>query len=372
MIWILQDPVSGKKMTIGAGTSSHLDWKLWEEVSKSRPVVATLKGTSISIRLNDPFSSDGFRKKSARTNRPWSRFVEIRPTKSGFTVRTSRSNAWIQVGDLKDLSRLRAKFGDLLDSLGFLEGADSSALEPLWEATDLGFHQQSLNFRRGPWGGTYRFGKKKKLRFKKKPRPEATFALKSEKPGKLAEVLRARRSNRQFNDRALSLPTLAAFLQESFGKSGTPRPFPSAGGIYEQELYLVVAEGQPVPPGFYRYESKTMRLEKWAYRKGMPSIADWQKMAMQNLSPSKLIPPIVGILTSKHALLAVKYERIAYRLSLLNAGCFLQAAALSASQRNLAYCPLGAVNPQLFEQATGIPMTEESPVAAFALGTGEV
>ncbi|MBL7714774.1 MAG: SagB family peptide dehydrogenase [Bdellovibrionales bacterium] len=366
MNWILHDPATRKKMRLGTNPSSRLAWKVWEESWKARAVTASLKGKGIEIRWVGAVSSEFFLKKSKSTE-PWSRFVEIRPNARGFSIRTGLSNAQIQIRNLNDLVFLRSNLGGLLDALGFLKKPKEDQELRYWEEADLGFHRQSLEFERGPWGGTYRMGRPKP-KASRNPRPEMRILLGSKKTGSLSSVIQKRASNRNFSHKAVSIQKLSRFLNQCFGIQGKKRPFASGGGIYEQQLYLAIADHPSIPPGFYRVNSGQSCLEKWKTENDSKLVLAWQQVALQNLAPSKVAPPIVGILTSRHALLAIKYERIAYRLSLLNAGCFLQAAALSAADLRLAFCPLGSVNPSLFEKTTKIKMMEESPVAAFALG----
>ena len=70
--------------------------------------------------------------------------------------------------------------------------------------------------------------------------------------------------------------------------------------------------------------------------------------------------------------IAWKYEGIAYRLALLDAGVVLQSLYLVVTDLGLAGAAVGASDPELFAQASGIESWEETCVAAFGFGRPRV
>ena len=86
--------------------------------------------------------------------------------------------------------------------------------------------------------------------------------------GKLSveEVIYLRKSLREFKDEPLTLPQVSQIMWATGGKTidgitGPTRSYPSAGGIYPLEIYLVAGKIDGVPSGIYRYEWKAHSLE---------------------------------------------------------------------------------------------------------------
>ena len=79
------------------------------------------------------------------------------------------------------------------------------------------------------------------------------------------EAIYGRRSVREFKKDALTLPEISQLLWAAGGKSldgvtGATRSYPSAGGIYPIEIYLIVGAVKDLPPGIYRYRWKSHSL----------------------------------------------------------------------------------------------------------------
>jgi len=74
------------------------------------------------------------------------------------------------------------------------------------------------------------------------------------------------------------------------------------------------------------------------------------------------------ILAARLPRLAWKYEGIAYRLALLDAGVALQSLYLVTTDLGLAAAAVGASDPDLFAQASGMESWDETCVAAFGFG----
>jgi SagB-type dehydrogenase family enzyme len=82
----------------------------------------------------------------------------------------------------------------------------------------------------------------------------------------LEEAIGRRESVRDFKDEPLTLPEVSQLLWACAGRrvdgvSGASRVFPSAGGVYPLEVYLVAGRVEQVPPGVYRYRWKEHALE---------------------------------------------------------------------------------------------------------------
>ena len=64
---------------------------------------------------------------------------------------------------------------------------------------------------------------------------------------------------------------------------------------------------------------------------------------------------------------AWKYEGIAYRVALLNAGVAIDALYIVATDLGLSPCAVGTGNSALFEQATGLSPWAEIVIAEFTI-----
>ena len=86
------------------------------------------------------------------------------------------------------------------------------------------------------------------------------------------------------------------------------------------------------------------------------------------IKPEEAKPDVTIVVSSRLPRLAWKYERMAYRASLLHAGVIIELMYLVATDMNLAPCANGSGDSRLFEQATGLDRFEETSIAEFCLG----
>ena len=82
-----------------------------------------------------------------------------------------------------------------------------------------------------------------------------------DKKGKMTveEAIQDRRSVRTFSDEALTMQDVSQVLWAAGGKTvdgitGPTRSYPSAGGLYPLEIYLVAGNVTGLEPGIYRYD----------------------------------------------------------------------------------------------------------------------
>ena len=93
------------------------------------------------------------------------------------------------------------------------------------------------------------------------PRPRAAG------PVSVEEAIRARESVRRFADQPLSLAEVSQLLWAGAGRradtvSAASRSFPSAGGLYPVELFLVAGAVRDLAAGVYRYDWAAHTLER--------------------------------------------------------------------------------------------------------------
>lgn len=276
---------------------------------------------------------------------------------------------------------------DLLWQTRLLDEAkrDAPQDERTWEFHDRLFHRRS---RRGAErriiGGTYRFEQAFPSPPLDKP-PMSADRIELPRPDEsalaggeaLASVMERRRSIRDMDDaRAITAGDIGALLfrvarrKERFP---TPkqelmfRPVPGGGAVHELEFYLAVRLCDGLEPGLYHYQSgehALYRLPAAATDVGTLIGDAGAAMALPDRPPQALV-----VLASRLPRLAWKYEGIAYRVTLLNAGVILQSLYLVATEMNLACTAVGTGDSDVFARAAGVDPFSEVSVGEFALGS---
>jgi len=270
---------------------------------------------------------------------------------------------------------------------GFLEPADGPEPDEraTWEFHDRLFHVASRGGRDAiPIGGRYRF----KDRFPAPPaikppmsaesialpRPDVeAIAVRSDR---LAAIMDRRRSTRSYAEDPITLEELSEFLfrvariTQVFSGGDQElmaRPFPSGGSIYEIEFYLAVGACRGLAPGLYYYRGVEHALDR------LPDTADGARRLLADsamaMAQSDTLPQILVVLASRLPRFAWKYQSMAYRLTLMNAGVIIQTMYLVATDMAIAGCANGSGNIQAFAEITGLDPVSETAIGEFALGS---
>ena len=143
------------------------------------------------------------------------------------------------------------------------------------------------------------------------------------------------------------------------------RPFPSGGSIHEIELYLAVGACRGLDPGLYRYRGLEHALER------LPNAADGARRLLAGSAKamgSDHPPHVLVVLACRLPRFAWKYESMAYRLVVMNAGVVIQTMYLVATDMGLAGCANGSGDSRLFAEVTGLDPINETSIGEFALG----
>jgi SagB-type dehydrogenase family enzyme len=276
-----------------------------------------------------------------------------------------------------------ARFLALLGKLGFLvdPGNGESDAQQTWEFHDRLFHHKARrhdDFR--PHGGTYRF----RDRFPSPPaiRPGyvgdtvrlATPERCASRP--LLEVMEERRSRREMGSRPVSRDQVAELLYRvARVREIMPSPlqdcllraYPSGGAIHELEFYLAVGVCRGLSTGFYHYRGNEHALTRveGGSAPAREMLADCAASWGQPGQP----PQCLIVLASRLPRLAWKYEAIAYKISLMNAGVVLQSLYLVCTELGLNGSAVGSGTPHLFADATNASSWEETSIAEFGFGS---
>jgi oxazoline/thiazoline dehydrogenase len=187
-------------------------------------------------------------------------------------------------------------------------------------------------------------------------------------------VLEQRRSLREHSAEPISSGQLGEFLYrtarvtevfQSYGMEFIKRPFPSGGGLYEIEFYLVVNRCEGVKSSLYRYDGQTHCLEHISD----PS-SDTKAMLVDAMRSSgcRNEPHVLIVLSARFLRVNWKYESIAYSVILKNVGVIYQTMYLVAAAMGLAPCALGGGSAISFCRATGSDYWDESAVGEFMVG----
>jgi SagB-type dehydrogenase family enzyme len=146
----------------------------------------------------------------------------------------------------------------------------------------------------------------------------------------------------------------------------TDRPYPSGGDAYELELYASVSDCAGLARGVYHYDPLGHRLEPvHADRMAAEELLDAARIAAGASAP----PPVLISMTARFRRLSWRYEGLAYRLVLLNAGTLLQNLYLVCAAMRLAPCAIGTISIDTAARALGTDWRIEPCVAQFMIGT---
>jgi SagB-type dehydrogenase family enzyme len=302
-----------------------------------------------------------------------SRFAYLRRDGDEFVLESPRVPALVVLRNAELAGDLA---GPLLQTR-FLEeaGAAEPAALATWEFHDLLFHTRSRIGRApGGCGGTYRFEGRIPPQPALKPpmsgervalyRPDLEKLAREDPP--FTRVLEARRSLRDASGRALTARQLGEFLyrtahiqeiRDARPQQLLQRPYPAGGAIHELEFYVAVHVCEGLAAGLYHYHAGEHAFYRLA-------ATEAQLRQLLDLEPA---PHALIILAARFGRIMWKYEAMAYRLILLDAGVAMQTMYLVATAMNLAPCALGNGDPALFAAAAGLDPLEETSVGELAL-----
>jgi SagB-type dehydrogenase family enzyme len=278
----------------------------------------------------------------------------------------------------------------MLWSAGALEPAAADTTSPdaralaQWEFHDLLFHARARSGRHNrPYGGRFPFvGAIEPLPAVKPPmsgerirlvRPDLDALAETDMP--LSRAIETRRSDREFGDPPIAIDQLGEFLYRvgRIKSIGTGRfgdvirkPYPSGGGLYEIEIYPVVARCGGLEPGLYHYAAGDHELERLdVLTPGVQALLDdaWEASARHGR------PHILLVLAARLQRVQWKYRMVSYSLILKHVGVLYQTMYLVATAMGLGARALGGGDSDRFAEVTGLNYYEESSVGEFMLGT---
>ncbi|MBU1308840.1 MAG: SagB/ThcOx family dehydrogenase [Gammaproteobacteria bacterium] len=192
----------------------------------------------------------------------------------------------------------------------------------------------------------------------------------------LSEALKTRRSSYNFNGEALSFTDLSDLLGAAAGVTIkrplsrqlpdevlASRSYPSGGGLYPCELYVVAVNVEGLAAGFYHYDNARHGLDPIADASGIAQLAT-QCLATQ------YFPNIACalIITSVFERTVTKYGDRGYRLALLEAGHLMQNLLLTATAQGLGNLCWGAYQDNEVASLLQTDVLAEPPVHMAFVG----
>ena len=264
-----------------------------------------------------------------------------------------------------------------------------------WEFHDLLFHAASREGRQdAPLGGTFLWaGITDPPPALPAVAPNAAKGIELYRPAlteaeqsnpSFSQVMQNRQSIRDYGEPAITADQLGEFLynvgrvtgqtEYEFDVPGGPvtmdfaaRPYPSAGGIYELEIYPLIQNCNGCDPGLYHYNAQDHLLQ--------PTDANdaQRRELLQAAGDAAGIPAdhlqVALIISARFGRISWKYSSMAYAAILKNVGSLYQTMYLTATAMGLAPCGLGAGNSDLFAAAIGGNYYRETSVGEFLLGS---
>jgi SagB-type dehydrogenase family enzyme len=202
--------------------------------------------------------------------------------------------------------------------------------------------------------------------------PDApTVALPRAAPSKrrtLHEILKSRRSVREYAREALSMADLSYLLWASTGVQRMEhgyafRTAPSAGALYPIETYLVANRVSDLPAGVYHYRIPSHELE--SLKEGDFGAETAAAALGQGMCASAAA---VFVWTAIFERSRWKYRQRAYRYIYLDAGHIAENLALAAVECGLGTCQIGALFDGEVNAIVGVDGESESVVYMSVVG----
>ncbi|MDO8514307.1 MAG: SagB/ThcOx family dehydrogenase [bacterium] len=209
----------------------------------------------------------------------------------------------------------------------------------------------------------------KTLFYKQYPRFK-TITLGDARPrGDLSNLIRSRRSHRDFAGRPLNKARLGTLLKYACGttseeENGYHRAQPSGGGRYPLEVYpIIFVGGDGIPSGLYHYNIKEHGLDAlWTRAFVKEDIAElFTYPWAQNASCALVI-------TAVFERNQMKYGERGYRQILIEAGAIVQNIYLVATALGIKCCAIDGVREPEIERLLDIDGFSESAICSLVLG----
>lgn len=191
----------------------------------------------------------------------------------------------------------------------------------------------------------------------------------------LRDALTLRQSRRQHGVEPITLDQLGYFLDQSARSlpasdrsEGPPMrlPYPSAGGLYPLEIYVVVNRCEALSGIVYHYRPETHMLEPWVSPVGAAERLLNETREVTYGQPTEL--DVLLLITARGENSLLKYGSAALSLMNQDAGALIQTFYLAAESLGLAGCAIGAFEAASVEKLLDFSQWLEIPIGLFWIG----
>lgn len=181
------------------------------------------------------------------------------------------------------------------------------------------------------------------------------------------EVVRRRRSVREYSPRPLTLDQLSGLLDLSYGitePSRERRASASAGAQYPLEIYPVVADVEGLVRGVYHYHPRDHSMD-------MIKGGDFRSSLLTDTGGQDMVlgAGVVLVITAIFQRTRRKYKDRAYRYVLLDAGHLGQSLNLAATALGLGACVMGAFLDDQVNRLVQVDGEDEAALFLVSVGT---
>lgn len=197
----------------------------------------------------------------------------------------------------------------------------------------------------------------------------------------LRRTLINRRSKRSFSDKPVTIDELSEIMYYSSGITGSNelsiagdeieqefRSYPSGGGLFPVEIYLVMTQDSPIGTGVFHYDPTEHYLTKIVdsdtYSDDISSYFSTDSVDIDEAS-------MIVILTAVFERIRAKYGPRSYRYVLQESGHLAQNLLLITTALGLAGVPVGGFYDDHIEDLLDINNDLESPVYSVVIGRGD-
>lgn len=183
----------------------------------------------------------------------------------------------------------------------------------------------------------------------------------------LKELVRRRKTTRNFISCPLSYNDLSTMIALSFGKFESHRATSSGGGLYPLELYMINQFVEQIPQGIYHYNADRHELEQITETAAKPLLHKILVEPTIRMQYAQLAQ-VVFFLTIVPERTCIKYGELGFRLGITEAGEVFQNMTLTALALGHSVWQQGAVIDEEFEKAAYVDGREEISVATLMIG----
>lgn len=208
-----------------------------------------------------------------------------------------------------------------------------------------------------------------RISFKTYPRMKKIIFEKPTFKSQLTNLLLKRRSVKTQSEKPLSKKIITSLIFYSCGIIEIPngninfsrRSYPSAGGRYPLEMYVLVLKSSDLNKGLYHYNVKDNTLEVLD-EGNFESKAEKMLLEKWALKASALFI-ITGIFDRSR----IKYSDRGYMYALIEAGYVSQNLCLLSTDLNLNICPIGGFLDEEVRKFLDISLNKEYPITILAV-----